>query len=206
VDPGSGVSELRFRPASMVERVGLEAGRLLPAGETVRVQAALRVALARRDPQLEDDHDSRLLHPGRTVLILLRDAHCRSADVLAAAAFIDSVDTGLRASLSLLRQAAGDAAFGLASAVPAPDAGESEGLLERLVCADTEPALIALAERLDQVRHLHLRPELPWQRLHAEVLAAWLPAAQRLSPPLARRFDRWAEAFGRRLVLPSARR
>lgn len=193
VTPG----ELRPRPAAMVDRVGAEAEPFMPREETQRLQDAVRGALLFRDPQLEDDHDTRLLHPARTVLILLRDASCRSVDVLAAAAFAESVDADLAPPLTALSRAAGAGAVAIAAAVPLPG-GE---LLERLVTADDDVAVAALAERLDQVRHLHLRPELPWHRMHAEVEEVYMPVAHRLSPPLGRRFERWAEAFRRRLML-----
>lgn len=200
----------------MVERVGLEAARALEQREVHRIQEAVRVALLRRDPLLEDDHDTRLLHPGRTVLILFRDAGVRSADVLAAAAFVESLDRELAADASLLEQVAGSGAARLAADVPLPAqdppgaraaelAEADDALLERIVTAAPEAALVALAERLDHARHVHLRPELDWERWLRQVEAVYAPAAARLCHALGGRYVNWAEAFRRRLLLRPSR-
>jgi hypothetical protein len=188
----------------MVERVTLEAAFLLGQDAAARVRAATAAALALRDRAVGDDHDPRLLHPARTVLILLSDAGCRAADVLAAAAFVESLDGALRPPVAVLRRAAGPAAAALAANAPLPEeAGDDLGddLLERLVTCGEESALIAVAEFLDHARHLHLRPELDWPAVHGLAERAYAPAAQRIAPPLERRLRRWAEAFRTRRLL-----
>jgi hypothetical protein len=86
------------------------------------------------------------------------------------------------------------------AAVPKPEVG-AEDIVEQLVTADERLAIVALAEKLDHARHLHMRDDLPWASLHASIRAGWITAARRISPPLARRFEHWADAFERRLVL-----
>jgi hypothetical protein len=191
---------LRLRTAAMVERVALEATAALGAGPAAVVRDAVEAALQHRDGRLDDDHDPRLLHPARSILILLSDTDCRCAGVLAAAAFVESVDRELAASPQALLRCAGRDAMAIAAAAPLPG-DDDEMLLERLVSSGEAAALVALAERLDQARHLHLRPELPWLSFHEGIERVYVPAARRLSLPLARRFERWAEAFRRRLAL-----
>jgi (p)ppGpp synthase/HD superfamily hydrolase len=228
VDAGGVTHRLRQRAEAMVERVSLEAARAIGQVDADRVRRAVAAALAARDPLLEDDHDPRLLHPARTVLILLSDAACRDPEVLAAGAFTESIDVALRAELSLLEDAAGPGARRVAEAVPGAGSGSGLGsgsgsgsgfwggegsgsgsgaglgtevLMELLVTAPAEAALVAVAERLDHARHLHLRPDLPWREVHATVETVYAPVAARLSPVLGRRLDRWAEAFRSRRLL-----
>ena len=181
---------LRERPAAMVARVWAEAERVMPAGEAARVRDAVHAALVRRDAAVEDDHDPRCLMPGRVVRILIADAACRDADVLCAAAFVDTIDPHLVGDIGVL----GASAARLRAAVPEPD----EDLLERLVTVERDAAIIAVAERLDQARHLHMRPDLPWAAVHAQIRAVYVPVAVRVAPRLAQRLQRWADAFQRR--------
>jgi hypothetical protein len=203
---------LRPRADAMVERVSLEVGYSMGPAAGAVVADAVRSALAPRDATLADDHDPRLLHPARTVLILLSDDACRDADVLCAAAFAESLDEALRGDAAGMQDLLGARATRLTLAVPLPRditslnnaAGPVDGeddLLERLVSAEPAAAVVALAEMLDHTRHLHLRPGLNWRAIHRLVNDAYVPAAARLSPQVGRRLQRWAEAFGsRRLV------
>jgi hypothetical protein len=191
---------LRQRASAMVERVGFETVRAIGAEGATTVTAAVEAALVPRDRTIADDHDVRALHPARTVLVLLSDTDCRDAVVLAAAAFVETLDAALTAPRSALAMTAGPEAVRLLHQVPIPG-HDRELLLELLVSAEPDAARMALAERLDHVRHLHLRPELDWETLHSEIEDVYLPVAQRVAPQLARRLDRWAEAFGRRLVV-----
>jgi (p)ppGpp synthase/HD superfamily hydrolase len=192
-------AHMRERAAAMVRRVGVEAAARLGEQDAVCVRAAVALALAYRDARIDDDHDSRCLHPARTVLILLADTTLRSPAALAAAAFVDSVDNALVPAAAELERVAGSNAAALLADVPAHVA-DPEALLERVISADENAALVALAERLDHARHLHLRPDLDWQTFHQGIRDVYVPSAGRLSPPLQRRLDRWAEAFGRRLL------
>jgi hypothetical protein len=196
--------QLRQRAAAMVERVGLETERAIDAASAATVTAALEAALVPRDRRIADDHDPRALHPARTVLILLADTECRDPAALAAASFVETIDGELAAPRSSLAMVAGADAVRLMHQVPIP-AHDRDQLLELLVSVEPGATLMALAERLDHARHLHLRPDLDWDAVHAEVEEVYLPVAQRVSPQLARRFDRWAEAMGRRLTLRKLR-
>jgi hypothetical protein len=191
---------LRQRASSMVERVGFETARAVGAAGAATVTAAVEAALAPRDRRIDDDHDVRLLHPARTVLILLSDTACRDASALAAAAFVESLDGELAAPRSSLAMVAGADAVRLMHQVPVPG-HDPDLLLELLVSAEPDAILMALAERLDHARHLHLRPELDWLAFTDQVEHAYLPVASRVSPPLARRFDRWTDTFRRRLAV-----
>jgi (p)ppGpp synthase/HD superfamily hydrolase len=192
---------LRFeRGVAMVRRVRLEAGFRLSPDEVERVARAVGEALRLREQAMSDDHDSRYLHPARTVLILMSDADCRDAAVLAAAPFVDGIDDALVAPSEVVGDVAGPAAARLRAAVPLASTHADDTLLEALVAADHDVAVLALAEHLDQVRHLQFRPDLDWRALHAGVERVYVPAAHRICPQLGRRFDRWAEAFRRRLL------
>lgn len=196
------MSALRWeRGAAMVRRVRLETAMRLQDADAERVARSLTEALRVREDALDDDHDSRYLHPARTVLILLSDAGCHSADALAAACFVDGIDAALAPATPAVEAVAGSPSARLRDAVPLPASSQDHGeLLEALVSAERDAALIALAEHLDQVRHLQFRPDLDWRRLHAGVEAVHAPAARHICPPLGRRFDRWADAFRRRLL------
>jgi hypothetical protein len=187
----------------MLERVVAEANAF-GVPRTTALRSAAHAALLRRDVQVHDDHDTRLLHPARTLLILMADTGCRDPGILVAASLAESVDAELRPDPRELGELEPGART-LADSVPASRGSEDEDeralLLERLVSLDEAAAEIALAERLDHARHLHLRRDLPWRSFHREIEDVYLPLARRVSTPLARRLDRWAEAFGRRLLL-----
>jgi hypothetical protein len=146
----------------------------------------------------DDDHHPLYLHPGRTVLILLRDVGVTDPVVLAAAALTESEDVAFRIGLAAVREAAGDAVAELVRAVPLPG---GETLAEALVTAEEPVRLVALAERLDHARHGHLREaDAAWRRaLHDEVGAVYLPVAERTDPRLAQRYRHWWRVFATRL-------
>lgn len=216
---------LRERAARMVERVRFEASAVLSPDRAAIVASALADALAVRDVIHDDDHAPPLLHPARTVLILLSDAACHDADTLAAAAFFDSLPGAPVPDPGRLRRHAAD----ILAAVPVPppdpaedredtaDGGDTppddardvanvldfndalERLREDLVTAPTAAALIALAERLDHARHLHLMPDVPPAPLLAGIQRVYSPVAARLCPRIAQRLDRWARSYTRRV-------
>lgn len=199
---------MRRRAAAMIERVAAEAGACLPQSDTDVVVHALRTSLAHRDTLVEDDHDPRYLHPARTLRILLADTDCRSTPALLAAAFLDTMDPDLVPPVP-----DAGAAFALAGTLlrELPRPGDDAAVtVEALVTAPPDAAVVALAEWLDQVRHLHVRDRVravqlrrgrTWESHIQEVRATWVPVAQRLAPQLARRFARWADASERRLLL-----
>jgi (p)ppGpp synthase/HD superfamily hydrolase len=179
----------------MIERVTIEARSVLDRSDANIVRGALTEALALRDARIEDDHDPRYLHPARTIRILIADGDCRSVETLAAAAFVDTIDRELAPAPPTvpLRD--------FVEAVPRPDR-DADLLLERIVTAEHDVALVALAERLDHARQLHMRAAPAWPAFHAEVRAVYIPAARRVAAQIARRLERWADAFERRLIMP----
>jgi hypothetical protein len=144
-----------------------------------------------------DEHDPAYLHPGRSPLVLLQDVGALSDVVLAAAAVHESEEVRFRTPSAEIRATLGGAVADMVASIPLPD---DEALAERLVTLDEETRLVALAERLDHLRHAHLRDDLDWWReLDAEVRGAWAPVAERTHPRLADRYRSWLRAMGRRL-------
>lgn len=147
---------------------------------------------------LDDDHHPAYLHPGRTSLVLLRDADVRDGVVLAAGSLLESRDASLRVELRRVRDDMGEDVAALMEAAPAPG---SPGLAEALVTAPRTVCLLSLAEHLDHLRHLHVRgPEPDWGERLEEVEMVWLPVAHRAHPRLAGRYAHWARTFRKRLA------
>jgi (p)ppGpp synthase/HD superfamily hydrolase len=155
------------------------------------------LAMELRARQLHDDHHPQFLHPGRTVLILLRDVGVTDAGVLGAAAVAESEDMPLRVDPERIGQVLGAGVRSVVDGIPRPD---SEALAEELVTAPREVRLVALAERLDHLRHAHLRArDESWRRwIHAQAESVYLPVADRTHSLLARRFRHWCRTFPRR--------
>lgn len=181
--------------AASVRSAAVAAG--LDAEDVELLDRAHALAMAPRIATIEDDHHPAYLHPGRTVLLLLRDVGPLSVDALSAAAVHETEDAELRVSLDAVRAEIGSGVAEIVAALPLPG---DERLLERLVTLEGEPRLAALAERLDQLRHAHLRENHAWWRaIYDEAAAVWVPAAERTHPRLANRYRHWQRTFGRRL-------
>lgn len=160
------------------------------------VSRAHALAMEPRTRSLDDDHHPAYLHPGRTALILLRDAGTVDPEVLAAAVLVETRDPPLRVEEVRVRKVLGDQVARRVAASPAPGAPD---LAEALVTADRDVRLVALAEHLDHLRHLHVRGPAPdWGERLEEVEAVWLPVAERTHARLARRYRHWARTFRRR--------
>lgn len=190
------MAPLRFeRGAVMLDRVTAETRALVHDEAAVQaVRTALEQSIALRDAAVADDHDPRYLHSARTIRILLADAGCADPVVLCAAARLDTVDRELEPP-----GAPTDAAVArLLQETPRPEAADL--LMESLLCAPADAVLLAAAERLDQARHLHLRPDLDWREFHEQVSAVYAPVAMRTAQLIGHRLDRWADAFRRRLL------
>lgn len=156
------------------------------------------LAMKPRVDALDDDHHPVYLHPGRSVLVLLRDVGPLPAEVLASAAVHDTEDEKLRVPLATVREVLGDEVADIVESLPLPG---DERLTERLIILDEGPRLAALAERLDHLRHAHLREDRAWWReIHEETGVAWLPVAERTNARLATRYRHWHRTFGRRLT------
>lgn len=182
---------MAVRLAETAERLGIDlAGRDL-------IGAAFDLATARRLGAGLAEHDPDFLHPARTGLILMDDAGVADAPALAAALLAESRDPELRPAPQTVREL-GEEVADLVAALPDPD--PVEGLLERLVTAGPTALLIAVAERLDHARHLHLRPRAEWAAYHATTCAAYASAAARAHPTLHRRLAWWCRTFARRFL------
>jgi (p)ppGpp synthase/HD superfamily hydrolase len=181
----------------MGRRIARTAGRLeMDAPGQELLVGAYRAGMARRMGL--DDHHPDHLHPARTALILMDDAGVRDAQVLAAALVTETRDPSFRVEPRALAEL-GPAVGELVAAVPDPDAA-GEGLMEALVTAPPAVLSIAVAERLDHARHLHLRPRQEWERYHGVTAQAYAPAAQRGHPALAGRIMWWCATFQDRFL------
>jgi hypothetical protein len=171
----------------------------LSAADVKAVDQVHELAMRRRVELLEDDHHPAYLHPGRTALILLQDVGAVDASVLILGLLHESTDSKLRpAATEVVDALGGEASLHALAAIPKPG---DERLVERLIVLGPGSALAALAERLDHLRHLHMRQDLidTWADTHAEVTAAWLPFAQRTHPKLAVRYAHWSRTFVKRI-------
>ena len=175
--------EMHGRLARRLEKAGLDE---LASEQVLEAHAA---ALLHRLEVLGDDEHFEALHPSRTMLILLDDCDVVDATVLQAAPGVESEHDPLRPA----------GVDGLAAAVPRPGT-HGERLLEELVAASGVVRLLALAERLDHARHLHLRERPAWAPFHTSFGAVYLPIAHRTHPRLARRYDWWWRMFRRRFL------
>lgn len=174
-----------------VRSLGVEGDDLLLLERAHRLAMEPRVAL------LDDDHHAAYLHPGRTILILVRDVGVTDVGVLAAAGLYESMDPGLRVDPVHVRETVGEVVVELLARVPDP---ASDRHVEELVTAPEAVQWIALAERLDHFRHLHMRGGAErWAALHEEGGSVWLPVAERVHPRLATRYRHWHRVFARRL-------
>lgn len=162
------------------------------------VERALDLAMAPRLQQLDDDHHPAYLHPGRTALVLLRDVGDVDPAVVIVSMLHESSDSSLRVPSEGIAELVGPSGRAAVASIPLPG---DDRLIERLVGLGPGVALAALAERLDQLRHLHLREDLvdAWADTHDEVVSAWLPLAARTHPVLTRRYEHWARTFAKRI-------
>ncbi len=171
--------------------------RGLGAEAVHRISRSYALAMEPRVATIEDDHDPAYLHPGRTILLLFQDVGDVPVEALCAAAVHETERPDLRVSVHEISEALGAGVADIVSVLPLPG---DEGLLERLVTLERPALLAALAERLDQLRHAHLRQDPVWWRaIFAEAEAAWVPVAERTHPRLADRYRHWHRTFARRL-------
>lgn len=170
----------------------------VPPQGVARLSVAHALAMVPRVATLENQRHPMYLHPGHTALVLLRDAGVRDALVLSAAALTESEDDDLRVAQERVCGEVGSDVADLVAAVPMPG---REDLTEKLVVAPEPVRLVALAERLDHLRHAHMRDAADaWRRaVHAEAMRVYLPVAERTHPKLAARYRHWGTAFARRL-------
>lgn len=188
---GRRADAMAARIRDTAERLGVHsAGRAL-------IAAALDAAMAPRARAGLDDHHPDYLHPARTALILMDDAAVADARILAAAVITETRDPALRpdpADVARLPEPV------RAVTAAVPDPAEPERVLERLVIADPAARIVAVAERLDHARHLHLREPDEWAGYHDLTCTAYAPAAARAHPVLDRRLAWWCRTFGKRFL------
>lgn len=168
----------------------------LSDSETASVLAAYRVAMEHRAERLPEDAPA-FLHPGRTVVVLLTDVGEISPASLAWAPLVESERPELQVPPSRIEEALGERSRARSAEVPASGATD---LAERLVTADREVQLVALAERLDQLRHVHLWDDRERQRkAWTEARDVYLPVAARVHPAFERRYGWWCGKLERAL-------
>ena len=149
-----------------------------------------------------DDHDPDFLHPGRTALILLLDTQETRPGVLASAMLTETGRSDLRVDAARIEPALGGV-FGaeVRERVAAVPLTSDDDLGERLVLAAEDVQLVALAERLDYLRHAHLWSDVERRRAaHALAIQVYAGLAQRVHPALARRYDAWCGIFERKYL------
>lgn len=176
------------RGVQMVRRVSLETeahGVRAPAGDGFR--ALHEAVMAPRRKRFEgDDHHPAFLHPGRTLIVALTDGGVRDPDALAAALALDTALPDLEVDDATLARLGSERAVEMRAAVPRPG---DEALVERLVTAETVVRSVALAERLDQLRHIRLwaSPDVA-RDMAEEVRRGYAPVARREGGVFARRY------------------
>lgn len=148
---------------------------------------------------LSDSHDPHLLHPGRTVLILLQDVDMVEPGLLATAALGESGVPELRVPEKPWEDEL--PALGELRSLEALEGAPPGELREALREASEEVALIWLSERLDQLRHCHLLSDAGMRaRMASRATEVELPISRQRHPTLARRLSWWCRRVAPRLV------
>lgn len=179
------------RARHMGLRVQRTAARAGLAGRAL-LAAAHELAMAPRTASLDDDHDPRYLHPGRTFLVALGDAGVRDHALLASAILLETMEPRLGVSGAAAEAAADPAllqAWHVARHIPRP---QDENLVERLVTSSEGIQRVALSEWLDQLRHLRHwagSETVTWGLERTRDV--YLPLAERHGGTLARRLAWW---------------
>ena len=189
---------LRDRSDAMLRRVlGNARGRGVT--DTELLEAAIERAMAPRFAKLDDDHDPRFLHPGRTALILMDDVGFTDPRGLAAAILAETESPELASPNESQDDDSPDLRAALADARGLPSMEQAEELAEALLTAPEPLPVIALAEHLDQLRHLRLWAEADRLRARGRIAARVLvPMADRVHPVMARRLRWWVRRVAAR--------
>ena len=184
------------RMAGRIDRTALVAG--IAAEGRRLVGAAFRVAMTPRLAVIDDDHHPDYLHAGRSAIVLLDDVALLEPVALAAACLLDTRRPELEASDEAVAEAVGGEVMAFRCLVPRPG---RERLLEDLLTQERAVVLVALAERLDHLRHAHLWGAADEAReAHAEASRVYLPMAERAHAVLARRYRHWCRTFAEKLA------
>lgn len=191
-------------PLDAVDRARRMGQRLTDLGEALGIDRSGRDLISRgyalamepRRATLSDDHDPEYLHPGRCAVILMDDLGCIDPATIAAVALLESESPNLAVPPREIEAGLGGDVARLVGGVPLSGA---EDLAEQLVVGTEVTRVLALVERLDQVRHAHLWPDMERRRrVHAEACSVYLPVAVRTDATLARRYTWWCSMFGQR--------
>jgi len=195
----SGAVTEHGRADAMKRRLARTAGRLgVPEDGVDLVMAAFDLGMAPRLAAALDDHHPDYLHPSRTALILMDDAHVTEPRVIAAALVTETRTPDLAVpAVALKRLGAGVVA--IVTEVPVHDS-QGESLTEWLVGASLDARLVAVAERLDHARHLHLRDRDEWGPYHRITCETYSAVADRTEATLAGRIAWWCTTFKKRFM------
>lgn len=187
------------RAEAMSRRLDRTARRLgVPDDERRLILDAFSAAMQPRRDRIADDHHPDYLHPARTALILMDDARESDPTVLAMALFCETRDPSLAASIGAIERISRAVAEGLAG-IPLPSHG-GEPLIESLLALSPGQSRVAVAERLDHARHLHLRDREEWAVYHATTCAVYARVAGRVHATLGERLDWWCSTFRRQFL------
>lgn len=198
------------RARAMADRLARAAARVeISSADSNRIITAFEFGHQLRLDLLLEDHHPHVLHGARTALVLLEDAGVADADALGFATLYESRFPAFVVPAVSIRDLLGDRAGSFAATLPAPVADVASGsdrsssdsdASEMLLAAEPIALLIALAERLDHARHLHLEPRTEWGDFHADFESVYVPLAERAHPRLARRCHWWTDMFARRYL------
>jgi GTP pyrophosphokinase len=161
-----------------------------------RVERALELARASHRGQTRAEGTPYVIHPIRTALILAVEVGVQNPELLSAALLHDVLeDTVMTADV--MRLFVGDRVTGWVLALTKPsDAEGKKRYLERIAAADEEVRLIKCADRLDNVRGLHLVEDADRRRrYYDETRLRVLPLAERTHPYLAAELRAFCERF-----------
>ena len=188
------------RAGAMARRLAATAERLgMPPESTSLVLQAYGVAMDHRKARIDDERDPDFLHPARTVLILMDDLGETDDVTLAAAALCETRDRKLACGAELM-SGLDERVTGRLAEVPRLAGPGGPDILELLVGAPEPARRIALAERLDHARHLHLRDRYEWREYHSVCCRAYAVVARRTHPVLEQRWTWWCRTFEERFL------
>lgn len=195
--PPTGPSVVPSRWERMADRIDRTAAMHGVDEEGRRlIERGFRNAMVSRLEVITDDHHPDYLHPGRTAAILLDDVGLNEPVALSAACLLDTQRPELEANGPGLLEQVGQEVLDFRDQVPRPG---SEQVLEDLLASEAQVLLVALAERLDHLRHAHLWRDVEAARAaHVEGSAVYLAVAERTHPLLARRYTHCCRAFGKK--------
>ena len=161
-----------------------------------RGETALDVARAAHLGQTRVEGAPYVVHPVRAALILALEVKVRDPELLSAALLHDVLeDTYMTADV--LELLVGKRVTGIVRVLTTPEDAEGKRrYLEALKEAPPEVRLVKLADRLDNVRGLHLVDELARQRKYLrETREHFLPLAEATHAYLAAELAVWCERF-----------